>query len=109
MVNVLLAQGLICFLGTCHPALVGERTPTGQFTLQVLPLDDPRFGGDVLVFAPDGPRAVFAVHRAPTVNRRELLRRPHRRPVTAGCINVTDEVYDRLRNCCVEHTMLIQQ
>lgn len=93
IVEVFLAKALICFAGSCHPALVGQRTPKGTFRLERIPISAPQYGGDVLVFAPDGPRAVFAVHRAPTAHRRELLKQHHKGKVTLGCINVTREVY----------------
>lgn len=97
MVDVWLSKALICFLGTCHPALVGVRTPTGTFDMQVIKVSPPQYRGDVIKFADDGPRAVFAIHRPPSARRRALLRGEKRTGITLGCINVDDSVYEQLK------------
>lgn len=96
IVEVFLAKSLICFLGQCSPALVGERTPVGTFQMERIKIKAPQYGGSVLKFAPDGRDAIFAVHRPPSQRRRILLDRPERPHVTMGCINVKDEVYEAL-------------
>ena len=97
LVEVFLSKALICFAGMCHPALVGARTPTGTFPMQVIPVSPPQYRGDVIKFAPDGPRAVFAIHRPPSQRRRDLLRGTRRTNITLGCINVDDNVYEQLK------------
>lgn len=98
IIEVFISKALLCIAGACHPALVGQRTPRGTFTLERIPISAPQYGGDVLKFAPDGPRAVFAIHRAPTRRRRELLWQRHTQPVTLGCINVTSDVYEQIKD-----------
>ena len=97
IVEVFLSKALICFAGMCHPALVGNRTPTGTFPLKVIPISKPQYGGDVIRFAPDGPKAVFAIHRPPSARRRQLLKGERRTGITLGCINVQDHVYEQLK------------
>lgn len=96
--EVFLSKALICFAGVCHPALVGSRTPTGTFPMRVIPISKPQYGGDVIMFAPDGKRAVFAIHRPPSARRAQLLKGERRTGVTLGCINVEPSVYDRLKS-----------
>jgi hypothetical protein len=100
-----IATALICFASTCHNALVGVNTPRGDFTLAPYSIQDPRYGGDLLVFKHD-KTGVYAVHRVfdvPGQQRNARIRSPyaqHRITITAGCINVTPEVYDLLKDCC---------
>ena len=100
MVQVFIGKALICFVGTCHPALVGHTTPHGEFQLRPLAISAPQYGGDVLEFARDNKGGVFAIHRPPTQHRQQLLRKFHRPPVTNGCVNVTNETYAALKVCC---------
>lgn len=107
MIEVLLAKSLICFLGQCHPALVGERTPVGVYPMQYVEL---RAGGKaqhVLMFAPDKPGYVFAIHKAPSARRRALLEARSTVKVTHGCINVSDAVFDALASCCSNQSVTI--
>lgn len=99
MIEVVLATGLICFQGQCHAALVGADTPRGEFSMVVQRRHEPMFRGDVLVFKEDA-RSVWAIHRAHNDKRRALLASGKRTGVTAGCVNVADDVYDSLRECC---------
>jgi hypothetical protein len=99
------AAALICFASTCHPALVGNDTPRGEFTLAPYTILDPRYGGDLLVFKHDDS-GVYAIHRVldlPGQQRLARLRSPyakHRITITAGCVNVDPEVYGQLMDCC---------
>lgn len=113
MVLVDIAAALICFQGACHNALVGNNTPRGEFTLAQYSIEDPRFGGDLLVFKHTG-KYVFAVHRVFDVTGQQRLARiqspnaNHRITVTAGCVNVTPEVYDALVECCADSKIVIK-
>lgn len=98
MVEIFLAKALICFASVCHPALIGDRTPVGEFPMQVVRVAPPQYGGHVVKFA-DDPRDkkyMFAIHRSPTAHRASLLKQASRPPVTLGCVNVSPETYDAL-------------
>lgn len=99
IVELFLATALICFHGTCHPALVGKATPTGSYQLRLQPRHERMFGGDILVFDEDRT-SVWAIHRAHNERRRSLLAKGQRTGITGGCVNVTNEVYELLRTCC---------
>lgn len=100
-----IAAAVICFMGTCHNALLGEDTPRGEFVLTPYTIQDRRYGGDLLVFKHDAT-GVFAVHRiidVPSQQRTARLHSPyptHRITVTAGCVNVTHDTYMLLKECC---------
>lgn len=115
MVVVDLTLATICFLGQCHPALVGAATPTGVFELSLRATDEPGYGGDVLAFQEDRTR-LWAVHRVWTLQPRERrpqrLRSPdpaQRRGVTRGCINVAPAVYEALVDCCAGGVLEVQR
>lgn len=107
------AAALICFASQCYPALVGDDTPRGQFALTPYTIQDPRYGGDLLVFK-HGDGAVYAVHRVIDVPGQQRLARlrspyaPHRITITAGCVNVDPEVYAKLYDCCSRGTIEIK-
>lgn len=111
-VTVYLAKALICFAGQCHPALVGEATPTGQFNLTPRLVQAPGYGGDVIQFD-EANGVVFAIHRlwlgSPAQRRQARIasQDPRQRIITAGCVNVTPEVYDLLLDCCSHSTLEI--
>jgi hypothetical protein len=115
MMDVLvdIAAAVICFAGTCHNALVGNDTPRGEFTLAPYTIQDPRYGGDLLVFKQDRT-GVFAVHRVLDVPGQQRLARlssphaKHRITVTAGCINIAPEVFSELMDCCSTSTIVIK-
>ena len=112
MVNTNIAAAIICFLGQCHPAIVGERTPRGEFTLVERRVLTPGYGGDVLQFHEDED-IVYAVHRLwlgrPEENRPARLHAgAEQRRITRGCINVSPEVYDALKACCVGKRIVIK-
>lgn len=111
-VTVFVARALICFMGTCHHALVGSQTPTGAFPLRRMATVAPGYGGDVLVFYQQGSYA-WAIHRVyllhPSQHRAARLRSddPARRRITMGCINVDPIVYEQLVDCCSRSTVEI--
>ena len=114
MVVVSLAMASICFAGECHPALVGDNTPAGSFTLSRQAVDFPGYGGDLLVFQ-ENRSYVWAIHRVYTLNREEhreeRLRAAdpvRRRSVTKGCINVMPDVYSKLVSCCSRDLLVIR-
>jgi hypothetical protein len=108
-----IAAAVICFAGTCHNVLVGLDTPRGEFQLAQHSIEDPRYGGDLLVFKHDAT-GVFAIHRlleVPGQQRFARIRSPraeHRHTITAGCVNVTPEVYAALVDCCAESKVVIK-
>ena len=112
MITVTLGLAAICFLNQCHPALVGEQTPTGHYRLQQRSVISEGYGGDVLVFWERG-QDLFAVHRVwklrPSQHRVERLYSadPAQRVITDGCINVMPDVYDQLVECCSDGEMEI--
>jgi hypothetical protein len=107
VIEIILALSLLCIDGACEPALVGRATPTGVFVLSLYETSDPAYRGDVLSFHSDR-LSVYAVHRPPSARRRALLSQDERPLVTNGCVNVTDEVYERLRDCCVGMNVVIR-
>lgn len=113
MIVVSLAAASICFAGACYPALVGDNTPVGTFSLSRQLVQIPGYGDDLLVYREDA-RHVWAIHRVYTLNPGEdrvaRLRSPQaerRRSVTKGCINVMPEVYERLVACCRNDILVI--
>lgn len=106
MITVSLGLATICFMGECYPALVGESTPLGGFSVQQRMVVAEGYGGDVLSFAEDGA-GVYAIHRVPRIRsqarrmqRLSSSNAADRNAITNGCINVAPEVYDRLLQCC---------
>jgi hypothetical protein len=59
-----LALATICFSGQCHPALIGQQTPTGVFPQGHARVLDPVYGGDVLAYARRSDGRPLAIHRA---------------------------------------------
>jgi hypothetical protein len=113
MVVVNLAMATICFMGSCYPALVGDNTPAGTFSLSQQRVLDPGYGGDVLVYQ-ENRKYLWAIHRVYTLNpderRVERLasnRSDLRRSITKGCINVMPEVYQKLVDCCSRDVLVI--
>ncbi len=113
MVIVDIALATVCFLGECHPALVGRETPKGTFEVVQRMTSDPGYGGDVLQFHED-EKAVFAIHRTWTLNPRERRdqrlrsQNPKDRLITNGCVNVDPVIYARLVECCANSTLVIK-
>jgi len=108
-----LGMALICFLGQCHPALVGESTPAGEFQLVRYTTESPGYGGDLLVFKEDDIQ-VWAIHRVLNVrgqHRPERLKSKNanrRKFITNGCVNIDPVVYDELVDCCSNATLRIK-
>jgi hypothetical protein len=107
------AMALICFASQCYPALVGVETPKGEFQLQHYSTSLPNYGGDILMFSERGD-GVYAIHRVldlPNQQRLARLRSPyprHRNMITSGCVNVDNEVYDKVVDCCSNSKVTIK-
>lgn len=115
MVTVFLSKALICFSGMCYPALVGNDTKVGTYDLVPRVVMAEGYGGNVIQYD-ENERLVFAIHRVwegnPRERRRERLKSDNpsdRVAVTNGCINVTEEVYDLLYDCCSNGKLTIQE
>lgn len=100
VVNLTLAT--ICYLGQCHPALVGNDTRPGTYAVQKRLVRQPGYGGDVLSYR-ETPTEIYAIHRVYTLKpkQRREYRLYHgtvaeRQNVTGGCINIDPIVYDNL-------------
>ena len=111
MIVVSLAKALICFSGQCHPALIGADTPVGDFPLIERRVLAPGYGGDVLQFKQDS-KGVYAIHRVwlgvPSQRRMDRFGQDaNNRTITAGCINITPDLYEELKSCCRQHTLRI--
>jgi hypothetical protein len=113
MVIVDLTLAVICFSGTCHPALIGKDTPTGVFQLQQRLTDSLGYGGDVLQFK-ETTTEVFAIHRVWTLSPKEhrvsrlTSGGPEERVITHGCVNVMPAVYEELVSCCSSDILLVR-
>jgi hypothetical protein len=103
-----LALATICYMhngvNICHNALIGVKTPTGTFEVRHMLTKQPGYGGDILVYKETATNA-FAIHRVwlgnPKQHRAERLASNdpnQRKHVTMGCINVTPEVYNELKD-----------
>jgi hypothetical protein len=115
MVTLFVAKALICFAGTCQPALIGDNTIPGEYTIQRRYVQSEGYGGDVLQYHED-EKIVYAIHRVwlgnPEQRRQERLESgsvDERRGVTKGCINVTPEVYQQLLDCCSNGRLIIKE
>ena len=94
----------LCFAdtGECHPVLIGKTTPKGRFDLQLYSTKKAGYGGDVIGFKQEKD-FLFALHRVwtlkPSERRLERIRSPlvADRIMTNVCINVHDEVYEKLK------------
>lgn len=86
----------------CHPVLIGKTTPKGTFDLNIVKTNWRGYGGDVMKFKEEND-FMFAVHRVWTLKPEE--RRLERiassnvkdRIMTNGCINVNNDVYEKLK------------
>ena len=104
-VTVDTAKAELCFVdvGDCYPVLIGKTTPKVKFPLNIYTTDKPGYGGDIIGFKQERD-FLFALHRVWT--RKPKERRLERiassrisdRVMTNGCINVTDSVYERLKD-----------
>lgn len=114
MVTVYLSKALICFLNVCHPALIGDGTLPGEYQLQQRYVLSSGYGGDVLQYKEDATH-VYAIHRVwtqiPSQKRRQKLNSnsvADRTNVTKGCVNVGENVYKELIDCCSNATLVIK-
>lgn len=115
-VNIALATICFTYNGSqeCHPVLIGKtHTPTGEFIVRQRLTQDPGYKGDVLQFH-ETEDAVYAIHRLwtlrPAENRLKRIKSNSvaDRRVTGGCINVDDNVYAKLVECCTGQTLVIK-
>jgi hypothetical protein len=104
LITVSLSAAILCFSNLCHPALVGKDTPTGKFQIIDRYTETPGYGGEVLQFT-EINGVVLAIHRVwllkPSEHRQDKLDHgsaADRRYVSKGCINVTPEVFDEIKN-----------
>lgn len=96
ILTLYLSLALLCLGSECWPALVGEDTVPGFYNLQLLPVEEPEYGGDVLVYR-ETMTAIYAIHRTyPGREKMYTLPASRRRFITNGCINIEPHVYDRL-------------
>src|ERR1035437_299437 len=101
-------------MSQCYPALIGVNTPVGQFEISDRFTPLPGYGGDVLQFY-ETDTEWYAIHRVYLLNRNEhrdkRLRSTnvHDRVITKGCINVANEVYLKLQNCCLTESLTIDK
>ena len=94
----------LCFADTkdCHAVLIGKTTPKGTFPLRIYATEKAGYGGEIIGFKKEGD-FMFALHRVwlgkPAERRLERIASHNvaDRIMTNGCINVQDEVYERLR------------
>lgn len=114
-VSVFLSKAIICFAGSCYPALLGHNTHPGEYQLIQRYVESPGYGGDVLQYD-ETDEIVFSIHRVwtmnPKENRRKLLysdSAEDRRYVSNGCVNVSNEVYAKLVDCCTNSTLIIEE
>ena len=112
IVEVFLSLALICIDKDCHPALIGEKTPVGEFSLVQRLVKDPFYAGSVLQFK-ETEKEIFSIHRIwngrPSEKRSQRLQSKDvdKRIITSGCINVSDYVYQLLLTCCQNEKITI--
>lgn len=118
MVVVDLLLATICFslqpggAQECHPVLIGNDTPKGEFTINQRITPEVGYGGDVLQFK-ELSDSVLAIHRVYLLNPRERRAErlqssdPKQRKISKGCINVDPEVYQKLLDCCSRNGQLL--
>ena len=94
----------LCFADTqdCHKVLIGKATPKGVFPLTLHTTTKKGYGGEIIGFKEEKD-FLFALHRVwlgkPSERRQEriLSNNISDRIMTNGCINVSDSVYEKLR------------
>ena len=92
----------LCMESRCYPVLVGKDTPTGTCYLNIVKTNRRGYGGDVMKFKED-KKYLYAIHRVWTLKPEERRMQriaspnPADRHITHGCINVTNDVYEKLK------------
>ena len=94
----------LCFADTqdCHKVLIGKTTPKGVFPLTLYATAKKGYGGEIIGFKEEKD-FLFALHRVwlgkPSERRQErfVSDKVSDRIMTNGCINVSDAVYEKLR------------
>lgn len=98
------ARAELCFPDTqdCHHVLIGKTTPKGLYPMTIMATEKAGYGGEVIGFKEE-KGFLFALHRVwlgkPQERRLERIASHNvaDRIMTNGCINVSDDVYERLR------------
>ena len=116
MVIVNLTLAVICFGSSmeCHPILYGDKTPQGEFQMVMRVTSQVGYGGDVIQFHADD-KQIYAIHRlwtrSPQQQREQRIASPDvsRRKISNGCINVQSEVYEKLKECCINQQLQVIQ
>lgn len=115
MITVILSKAVLCVGATCYPALIGDNTLPGEYQLVQRYVVSEGYGGDVLKYHETDER-VYAIHRLwqgnPAQRREQRIQSDavtDRQAVTEGCINVTNEVYELLVECCSNATLTIRE
>lgn len=107
------AAAIICFAAACHPVLVGNETPRGEFQLTRYSTKLGGYGGDLLAFK-ETDNYLYAIHRVidvPGEERPARLKNPdaqQRTAITGGCINLDPSVYQELVRCCYGSKLIIK-
>lgn len=113
------AAATICGPDFCAPTLIGTHTALGEYpvthayTMAPGYGTTPKGGADVLMFDTRIDGVPLAIHRVwklkPEQRRIERLQGPlaGRLNITGGCVNVMDDVYDKLVDCCSKGRVVI--
>lgn len=102
MVTVDVLAAVICFMGSCYPALVGKETPRGEFRLvEISMVGLPAALGKTVLSFKETKTDIFAVHKTWPGREQRYSHPPSKRLMTLGCINVEPHVYEKLENCCI--------
>lgn len=113
LVTLKLATAMLCFMDTCYPALIGVDTAPGTYQLILRKTMSEGYGGDVIKYR-ETDSIVYAIHRLWTANpeqhREERIKSPlvKDRVITKGCINIEPVVYEKLKDCCSNATLVIE-
>lgn len=108
-----LAAAVICFASSCYNALIGAGTPVGEFQLVHYSTQESGYGGDILAFK-ETQDSIYAIHRVLDLPGQQRLARiyspypQHRVGITAGCVNVAPEVFEKLVDCCSDAKVIIK-
>jgi hypothetical protein len=113
LVTLKIATAMICFMDTCYPALIGVDTLPGTYQLVLRRTVSEGYGGDVIKFR-ETEKIVYSIHRLwtlkPEQNREIRIKSSNvsDRVITNGCINVEPEVYEKIKDCCSNGTLVIE-